>query len=78
MRVKYKGGPMNGQTQEFSDRGYHDQIRVDAPVEITYANRQLDAYAPIQRKTGFYQKSRVTQKNGAHIYVWLGWEDGTF
>lgn len=76
MKVKYKGGPMHGKSQEFPDNGYYGQIRVAKPVSRRWdipigPNKDWSIH-------GLYQQSLVKQKNGAKIYVWLGWEDGTF
>jgi hypothetical protein len=48
---------------------------VQAPKYDNIWNALSDPYAPIEYKQGEYARSNMKLKNGATIYVWLGWRN---
>jgi len=73
--VKYQGGPLKGQYQEVQT-SWSDRIQVQGIDPVTIKDRARfyeDPYAPIEFKRGEYARSNKTLKNGATIYIWMGW-----
>jgi hypothetical protein len=72
MKAKFRGGPMD---RKYSEVQAGQFLMVQAPKYDNIWNALRDPYAPIEYKQGEYARSNMKLKNGATIYVWLGWRN---
>lgn len=77
MKVKYQGGPMKGQYQEIQTN-YTDRVLVTVPEPVDYrkvleSRADTLTYEPMKIRRGEYARSHKQLKNGAVIYIWMGW-----
>lgn len=67
--VKFQGGPNDREIK---------MVQGNAPHQIKVTGMTRTGPLAYALKDGFYARTTVTQKNGARIYKWIGWDDGTF
>lgn len=78
MKVKFQGGPANGKYQELDDKtyGYSERLEYQAFDESSMAKfdrSDMWPSATVKIKRGSYARSNKSLKNGATIYIWMGW-----
>lgn len=74
MLVKYQGGPMKGKLEEVRMPLDRLQVRGYDPLEIKkVVHHSFDPYQTMEIKRGEYARSNKRLKNGATVYIWMGW-----